>query len=167
MEFKGPIAGKIARFLYLYFELIDRIFRVTLRIRSDSSGISVSFHDPKTLSSPIDERIKKIDSARENLVESLKAIDELKSTTHENKKELEEVLKKLGHIEKEKRSVEQELEKIRKITNSDIEIFRKLAGVPDDSDRKKERVVGFISGIVASLIASAIIFGGATLWSAV
>ena len=159
MEFKGKIAGTLSRLLYLYFEVINKIFRSSLRLKGDSSGISISIESPPSYKASLDERIARIDAARSNLLEGLQAIDELKLAAQENKKELEDALAKLRVLEKNKASAEEELGQIRRIASADIETFQKMAGVPSASKVKRERVVGFISGVLASIIASGIIFG--------
>ncbi len=158
MKFRGSIASKIARLLYLYFEAIDKIFRLSLRLKADSSGISISVEGPPSYKASLDERIARIDAARSNLLEGLQAIDELKLAAQENKKELEEALIKLEALEKDKANAKEELEQIRHIASADVEAFQKMAGVPSANEVKKERVIGFVSGVLASLIASGIIY---------
>ena len=164
MEIKGSTGSKLARILYLYFEFFDRIFNTSLRIQGSKDGIKVSLETSRKISAPIDERIKNIDIARDNLLEGLKAIDELKKSAAENKTELEVALEKLGKIEKEKQSAEEELREVKNIASSDIDAFRKIAGIPDKSEKRRDQFVGFFSGVIASLIASGIIFGWSSAW---
>jgi len=159
MEFKGNIAKKIARALYLYFDTVDKIFSGSLRLKANSSGISLFFESSPAANKTLDERIKKIDIARTNLLEGLHAIDELKQTAEENKSELESALLKLQELEQDKAIAEGELEQIKHIASTDISTFQKNAGIQTKNDIKKERVIGFISGVIASLIATAIFIG--------
>lgn len=102
----------------------------------------------------IDERIAKIDAARANMAEALSAIDELKEAANTNKADLEAALEQLGQTRAAKSAAERELNVVRKIANSDVEVFRRLAGVPSRSQVAKERALGFVFGVIASLLAS-------------
>ncbi len=104
----------------------------------------------------IDDRIKRIDEAREHLISGLSGIDELKQEAKVNKQEIEELRARLKYLTSEKESAGLELKEIRKVTASDINAFQKLAGVPSRIQIAKERFVGFILGLVASLLATII-----------
>jgi hypothetical protein len=63
----------------------------------------------------------------------------------------------LDELRKNKNILESELEKTKEIISTDIGTFRKMAGVPTPQQIIRERFIGFISGVIASLIASGII----------
>lgn len=135
-----------------YISLIEKVVsaflgrRVSLDVFSDSQSL--------------DERIAKIEEARNNLFEALQAVDDLRRTADENKQELKEALEKLTQMESQKASLSTELAEIQKIKNADVGAFRDLIGIPTAKDKWWERFIGFVSGIVASIIASALwIFG--------
>ena len=102
----------------------------------------------------IDERIRKIDEARENLVFALSAIDELKNEADLNKKEAHDLKARIQELSLEKSAVDVELQEIKKITGSNIDAFKRVAGIPSRQQIAKERLVGFILGILASLLAT-------------
>jgi hypothetical protein len=102
----------------------------------------------------IDERIAQIDIAKQSLEAALSAIDELKTTARHNREDLNEALNRLRHVGEAKTAAERELSSIKQIAQADIEVFRKLAGVPSRADVARERLLGFIFGVAASLIAS-------------
>lgn len=112
----------------------------------------------------VDERIAKIDAARENLSEALAAIDELKAAATANKLDLEEALANLGKTHAEQAAARRELDLVRKVADSDVEAFQRIAGVPSRTQIAKERALGFAFGVIASLLASAIWWLGAKLW---
>ena len=114
-----------------YIEIIDKILRFIL---SDIYGIKLK---PENKTS-IDERLAKIDIAKTNLSEALKAIDEIKTEAESNKKESENT--------------------VRKLASSDIESFRKVAGILSPSQIKRERIIGFVSGVIASIVASGLVW---------
>jgi hypothetical protein len=109
----------------------------------------------------VDERITKIDSARANLAEALIAIDELKAAASANKADLEMVLQQLGKTNAEHSAAKQKLVLVRQVANSDVETFQRMAGVPSKSQIVKERVLGFVFGVIASLAASGLWWIGA------
>lgn len=135
------------------FDIVSRIMRFifgpvvmpfTLKLVQDSG-------------SSLDERLKKLDIARESLQESLAAIEDLKEEANKNKRELEDAFYRLEKLEKEKESVENELQEIRKIANVDAQTFRNLVGIPSEDDVFRERIIGLVTGIMASLLAAGFI----------
>lgn len=107
------------------------------------------------------ERLKKLDEARESLIEGLQAIEELKEEANLNKIEADKALQKILELENNKASLEEELQHVQSLIKADVSTFRKVAGI-SDADIKKERILGFISGVLASIIASIII--GSVVW---
>ena len=103
----------------------------------------------------IDERISKIDLAKKNLLESLSAIDELKTEAENNKLEFEKTINDLNRIKTDKSTLETEYDSLKQLSTKELNSLKTLIGIPD---KNKERLIGFVSGIVASLIASGIIF---------
>lgn len=106
----------------------------------------------------VDERIRKIDAAKQNLLDGLTAIDELKNEAETNKKEVENALKRLAELQTNKADLQSEVQDLQKVITSDVSAFQKLANVPSSKQIKKERIIGFISGITASVIASGIVW---------
>ena len=115
-------------------------------------------------SQSIDQRIEKIDAARANLADALAAIDELKLAASSNKTDLEDAISQLNQTQAAKLAAERDLSLVRKIADSDVEAFRKLAGVPSRSQVAKERALGFVFGVVASLLASGLWWLIARMW---
>ncbi len=102
----------------------------------------------------IDERVRKIDEARKNLVSALSAIDELKEEAALNMRKAHELQERVATLSSEKAAVDTELNEVRKIMDSDVNAFQRVAGVPSQKQIAKERLVGFGLGILASLIAT-------------
>jgi chromosome segregation ATPase len=105
----------------------------------------------------IDQRIANIDSAKANLIEGLKAIEELKEAAERNRKDAETAIKQIAKLEHDKTSLQQEIAAIKSVVNADVNAFRKVAGVLGPSEIRRERVLGFISGVIASVTASGIV----------
>ena len=142
----------IIAFIEAYFDLIAKILN-KLKIDFSASGINISAKDEEA---NIDERINKIDIAKKNLTDVINAIDELKKEAQDNKEKSALALRELAKLEENKANLNQEITAIKTVINSNIEGFRIVAGIPN---KNKERAIGFISGIIASLIASGLIFG--------
>jgi hypothetical protein len=112
----------------------------------------------------IDARLAQLDHARDNLVTALQAVDELKATAEKNKRELNQALERIGQAQSEKDAAEKELESVRHIAEADVEVFKRLAGVPSRSQIARERFIGFILGVLASVVATGFVWFGAWLW---
>jgi chromosome segregation ATPase len=138
-----------------FIEFVRRILK-RLKIGFDGRGIYVSLKEEETKGS-IDERIAKIDLAKANLLEGLRAIDELKTSAETNKKEAENAIEQINRLSRDKTSLEQELEAIRTVVNSDVTAFQRVAGVLGPAEIRRERLLGFVSGIIASATASGIV----------
>ena len=107
-------------------------------------------------SETVDQRLEKIEMAKRNLEDALGAIEELQRAAEENKVELAAAIERLNTAQEQRISAERELQAVRAIAQSDVAVFQKLAGVPSKFDIAKERVVGFVLGVLASVAASGI-----------
>lgn len=94
-----------------------------------------------------DERVKRLDDAREALVESIAAIDQLSSDAQAVKLDHSRMVGELKTVTESKASAEKKLEEITRITNRDVSAFQTLAGV---TNVRRERWIGFGSGVLAS-----------------
>lgn len=113
----------------------------------------------------IDERIRKIDIARDNLKDALGAIDEIRSQADRNKNELEQALLRLQVVHEQKAKIDEELFTLKQIAEADTSAFRKVVGLPSKGDLWRERLVGFASGVLASVVASFAFAGLSYLYS--
>lgn len=106
----------------------------------------------------IDERIAKIDAAKANLVEVLAAIDELRDAAEQNRHDAEAALRQLERLERDKSSLEEELAAVRGVIDTDVNTFKRIAGIPSENDIRRERVLGFITGVASSVVASGVVW---------
>ncbi|MDX8523059.1 hypothetical protein RFM68_00950 [Mesorhizobium sp. MSK_1335] len=102
----------------------------------------------------VDERLLKIDQARQNLTEALSAIEELGSQAGRQKAELEILTAAIAQAANEKAAATNELTTIRTLSNLDTQAVQRAFAIPTRSQRWFERGFSFCLGIVASLIAS-------------
>lgn len=134
----------LAALLRFYLRPFDRVLGGVQAVTSTTGQInrlSERFRD---------ERIAKIDAARENLEEALAALGRLKSEAEQNKLALAEALRRLDETKAGHAREAQQLEQIRAIAEADVSAFRRLAGI----NPARERLVGFLGGVVASLLAA-------------
>ena len=136
--------------------LSDVLSKPVMRIGTKNGLPYVDVVFEETPRQTIDERIAKIDAARSNLAEAISAIDELKAAANSNKADLESALERLGQTQAKHDDAKRELELVRQVASSDVETFQRLAGVPSKSQIAKERALGFVFGVLASLIASVV-----------
>lgn len=144
----------------LYFDFLERL----------SKAIDPDYRRPKFLdllvnaagierqNVTIDERIRKIDSARENLQDAISAIDELRVQADTNKRDLTDALKRIEDAEYQKQVIGEELNALKQVAETDTAAFRRIVGLPTKADVWRERLLGFGSGVLASTIASIIFF---------
>ena len=157
MKLPPLIASALYKFMRVWTTPV-----LQFHIRADRA--SVEFMPKGAPRQSIDERIEQIESARLSLVEALDAIDELKFAAERNKLELVATLQTLAATQTQSATAEKELEAVREIAKSDIGVFQRLAGVPSRRQVAKERFIGFLLGIAASVLASAVWWALSKWW---
>jgi hypothetical protein len=135
-----------------------------LQVHVDRERVQVSFLPPRPETSGIDDRLAQIDQARESLGSALSAVDDLRAAAERNKNELRDALERIGQARAEKAVAEKQLESVKQIAQADVEVFKNLAGIPSRAQIARERFIGFIIGVVASLIASGILWALVRAW---
>ncbi len=143
-----PVASLvITRVFRIYFGSLERLLVTSL----DLLGLKISM-GAELDRKPLDDRLAKIEDARVNLQEALSALGELTQEAERNKIELARALSELETARNAQIVEELKLNNIKQIAQSDVTVFQKMAGI----NPKLERIVGFIGGIIASLIAALI-----------
>lgn len=143
-----------------YFKLLEKLLNGVLKDFGIKTKISVF---PET-GTGIDERIAKIDEARKNLVDSLQLVDELRSAATENKQELESAISHINQLQVERKLAEEELTKLRELASVDTTALRTVIGIPSSREIWRERFFGFLSGILASTIATGLWLVGSKIF---
>ena len=151
MELKGPV-GRI--FSKALTKAVSFWYRPIILFHARDDKFGVDLFPGIQGGGSIDERIAQIDHAKVNLTAALSAIDELKTTAEKNKMELQDALERIQDVRQHKAAAEKELENVKQIAQADVEVFRKLAGVPSRRDIARERFIGFVLGVIASLLAT-------------
>jgi len=153
MSLYFDLSGKLIEVLWR--EFVEPPLRKRLNARAQARLLET---DPSL--STLDKRIQQIERARSSLQDATEAVRELKEIAKSNKAEVEAVLANLTQVRSEKQAAEQELVALRKLAEVDVEAFRKVAGVPTQlqiaKERFRERAYGFLLGVLASVVASAV-----------
>lgn len=148
------------RVLFYLFRAYFRAVEITTRaINPNSRSVEIlSAFIAKMGDDPsvtIDDRIKKIDAARDNLEDAIRAIDDLRIQADNNKRDLAHAMMLIQEAEDQKEVLGKQLETLKHVASADTEAFRQIVGL-SKRDVWIERFYGFGSGIVASVIASVI-----------
>lgn len=109
----------------------------------------------------IDQRLAKLEVAKAALMESLLAVQELQHQAETGKVEYDRVRAELALTIASKGDAERKLQSIQALMAQDVEAFQTLAGVPNVA---RERILGFASGVVASIIATGVVAAIAWVW---
>jgi hypothetical protein len=153
----GNFAAGLGGPIEVAVEIVSKLFAA---LPDGLLPFSISI-EPATKS--VDERVARLDEARNALMEGLQAIDELRDEADRNKQDLATALAELSTVQVSKATAERELYAVKEAVNVDIEVFRSLARIPNEAQIKRERLMGFITGVLASIIASAIWWAGSKL----
>lgn len=94
--------------------------------------------------------------ARESLQAAFDAVKRLQDDAFASEQALAHTSETLQAVHEKKALADRELESVRQIAASDITAFQKLAGVPSPTQVARERFIGFILGVLASLLATAV-----------
>jgi hypothetical protein len=147
----------VDRVLGRYIEL----FATVTRLLAEALGVTVPRLPWEAPPASIDQRLAKLEIAKAALMESLSAVEELQRQAEDGKVEHERVRAELAATIASKDDAERKLQSIQALMTQDVEAFQTLAGVPIMS---RERLLGFASGVVASIIASGVVALGVYLW---
>lgn len=138
-------------------EIIELVAKALRGLRITFDAANVSLHIDYARPQTIDERIAKIEQTKVMLQDALQAIEELRQTATINKRDAELAMRQLSQLEHNKKNLEQELENIHGLIEADVDTFRKVAGIPSPAQVRRERLLGFVSGVIASAVASGIV----------
>lgn len=102
----------------------------------------------------MDQRLAKIEAARENLTDALTALEDLQTEAQANSRALTELTVRLDKAEERKSIVQKDIHTLRELAKLDAESVRKGLGIPTRGKVWLERGFAFVLGIVGSIIAS-------------
>src|SRR5574340_260910 len=143
------------------------ITRMLEAFRLISHGTDSDFGDAfKVLagSASPDDPAAKLELARRQLLEALDAIDSLKMQYSHYRDRLDVVVKELSQKQLEYGDIVVINDSARRLLARDQGRLQDLLGITALRASRRGRIVGFASGVVASLVATAIAFGLQLAW---
>lgn len=103
---------------------------------------------------PIDQRLAKIEEAKQNLAEALTAIEDLQAEAQTNSRALSQLTDKLDKAEERKTLIQRDIDTLRELSKLDAESMRTGLGIPNRLQVWFERILSFLIGVAASVVAS-------------
>ena len=149
IDLLDSVAKYMSKLLGKYFKVI-RIGPIELKLRPDAGE-------------SYERTFKKIEAAQNNLSQAVEAIDNLKIEYTNESKRLEKLLQDVKKKREEYQNTSQELNFLQRLTNGEREQLRRSLGI----NEKRSKVIGFVAGVLASLIASGLWLGVPKLWDLV
>lgn len=108
-----------------------------------------------------DRRLSRLDDARTAMEDGLAALDQLKAEALAKQQQHELTLLQLQRTLESQETAQQKLDAIQDAMKADVQAFRTLHGV---GDPKTERVIGFWTGVAASVVATGFTAFVAWVW---
>lgn len=135
-----------------FFDFAENLFRLLIWGKRGRTRISVTALGGKIDISVgpeegLDEQIKKIETARDNLREALDTVDDLKSSAERHRRDVEDLKKKVEMAKREAQTAE----KLKQMNKNDL---TSLLQLETRRSRFFGSVAGFFIGIIASIVAS-------------
>ena len=93
-----------------------------------------------------------METAQEHLTDAIEAIDIIRKQVILERTQLDTLLLEVEHKKAQYNEASKDLKDAKQLLNQDQEKLRKVLGI----NSKREKIIGFISGIIASLIAALI-----------
>jgi len=150
---RKPSTGPLAQF---FWRLAKLSTQATVRgLDGLTFGAASLVYEAAKPQAPIETRLQRLDEAKEALSESLEAIEQLKIEAENTHTRRAQALADLELLLASKQTAEQKLVTIKRAIQQDVTAFQELAGI---SDVWKERTIGFLSGVAASMAASGLIW---------
>lgn len=115
----------------------------------------------KALETPLGETLQKVEIAQEHLTDAIEAIDVIREQVVSERKQLDILLAEVEKKRTQYNEATNDLQTTQQLLNQDQEKLRTALGV----NSSREKIIGFLSGIVASIIATVIWVLGSKVWS--
>jgi len=133
-----------------YIDLIERIIEFVERVNRKK----------KISKAPLGDTLLKVESAHEHLTDAIEAIDLIREQAISERTRLDALLSEVEQKRNEYNEATKDLEITQDLLNRDREKLQSSLGI----NTTREKLIGFISGVVASIFATAIWVLGPKLW---
>lgn len=114
----------------------------------------------KALNTPLGETLQKVEAAQEHLTDAIEAIDIIRDQVVSERSQLDVLLNEVEQKKTQYKEATSDLKTTKELLNHDQEKLRTALGV----NSSREKIIGFLSGIIASVLATAIWVFGSKLW---
>jgi len=146
-----------ANFVEMYVKAIEWLInKLGLNLGAVKFG-PIEFDLKTRAESSYDETLKKIDQTKQHLSDAIMHIDTMKSEIISKKHQLNQVIGLIQDREQEKRQLDKEFQVSKQLRDEEAERLRTLLGATELREPRTGKLAGFISGVLASLLAAAII----------
>lgn len=139
-----------------YISLVDNLLGSVLRQVAKGFGVVrigpfvVEFRSPTKANYA--DTLKKIAAAQEHLESATESIDAMKSDFSTEKERLDQLLAEITEKRSEYETAAAELDTARELLGKDLGQLRSVLGL----DERRGRISGFVAGVLASLLATAL-----------
>ena len=148
--------------LSLYIDTVEQLVRLLSRhFRSVRFG-PLELELRRKTEREFDVTFAKIEKARTNMAEAVTALDDLRDQYTTEQDRLTKLLAEVKEKRAEYATATSDLVKTRELLQRDQDSLRRILGIND----RRSKIVGFISGVLASLVATALWFLLPKLWQA-
>jgi len=133
----------------LYINLIERVFELLEKKKSRRRISRSTFN----------ETINKVETAQNNLADAVEAIEIIKEEVISEKAKLDDLLKDVQRKRNEHERTSSELKTAQELLEKDQEKLKVALGI----NTTRDRILGFVGGVVASIVATALWILGSNL----
>ena len=137
--------------LHLYIILVEKII----------DFIEGKRRKRKVMSTPLGETLEKVDEAQNHLTDAIESIDVIKHQVTMEREALDSLLGEVSKKREQYNKATSDLELTQELLNQDQDKLRIVLGF----NSSREKIVGFISGVIASILATAIWVAAPKMWN--
>ncbi|MBC9071975.1 hypothetical protein IAI53_08370 [Thauera sp. CAU 1555] len=144
----------ITEILTSYIKLFELLFQALERLYTH---VDKRHRRIQIVKSPLGETIEKVEIAQNHLSDAIEAISLIKEQAIDERHKLDTLLEEVKKKHDEHTQAVQELETAQDLLSQNKENLRSVLGISP----ARERIIGFFSGVAASIVASGLwLFGG-------
>jgi hypothetical protein len=152
-----------------YFDAVTRIMEGVGAGSGGAAGAALGNLVAQLLapprSAPSIDPIRRLDVAKHHLMGAAQAVDRLKQQYERQRDRLDAVMTEIRRREDQFQDTVAKEETARRVLAEDQSRLQEILGITALQATRKGRVVGFVGGVMASLVATALWVVGAWLWA--
>jgi septal ring factor EnvC (AmiA/AmiB activator) len=142
-------------------ELIIKVFQKLIRRNLKSIRVGpIEIELKKSVDNSYNATLKKINDAQTHFSEAIEAIELLKTEYLEENERFGNLMNELKTKKAEYEKTSNELDLTKNMLQKDQEALKKVLGI----DERRLKIAGFLSGVIASIVATAIWVYGPKIW---